>query len=91
MFWIIATLVVVCIAFLVLRRPPVEPHAAVEHDETDAPPGVCEDLPIVDHLDLHGVPPAQVGPLVDAYVEEAQRLGFQWVRSYVHHQGYQSI
>ena len=80
MFWILATLAVICIGFLVLRKLPAEPRDEPATAPSETPSELPEKLPLEDHLDLHGVPPSEVGPLVDAYVEEAQRLGFHWVR-----------
>ena len=37
-------------------------------------------IPIGDVFDLHTVPPPDVGPVVEAYLEEAHRLGFHFVR-----------
>jgi len=37
-------------------------------------------IPISDVLDLHTVPPADVAPVVEAYLEEARRLGFRALR-----------
>ena len=37
-------------------------------------------IPVTDVLDLHTVPPQDVGPVVEAYLEEACRLGFRYVR-----------
>jgi hypothetical protein len=33
-------------------------------------------IPITDVFDLHSVPPRDVGAVVEAYLEEAHRLGF---------------
>src|SRR5690242_16092638 len=37
-------------------------------------------IPITDVLDLHSVPPAEVHAVVEAYLEEAGRLGFRVLR-----------
>ena len=37
-------------------------------------------IPITDVLDLHTVPPRDAGPVVEAYLEEARRLGFRALR-----------
>ena len=37
-------------------------------------------IPITDVLDLHSVPPADVRGVVEAYLEEAHRLGFRALR-----------
>ena len=37
-------------------------------------------IPITDVFDLHTVPPREVGPVLEAYLEEAHRLGFQALR-----------
>jgi len=33
-----------------------------------------------DVIDLHSIPPAQIGPVVEDFLAHAQRRGFQWVR-----------
>ena len=38
------------------------------------------DIPISDVFDLHSVPPRDVKAVVEAYLEEAHRLGFRYVR-----------
>jgi dsDNA-specific endonuclease/ATPase MutS2 len=37
-------------------------------------------IPITDVFDLHTVPPRDVGPVVEEYLEEARRLGFKALR-----------
>lgn len=37
-------------------------------------------IPITDVFDLHSVPPRDVKPVVEAYLEEAHRLGFRVLR-----------
>jgi dsDNA-specific endonuclease/ATPase MutS2 len=37
-------------------------------------------IPITDVFDLHTVPPRDVKEVVEAYLEEAQRLGFKAIR-----------
>ncbi len=37
-------------------------------------------IPITDALDLHTVPPRDVRPVVEAYLEEAHRLGLRALR-----------
>jgi len=37
-------------------------------------------IPITDVFDLHSVPPRDVKDVVDAYLEEAHRLGFRAIR-----------
>ena len=37
-------------------------------------------IPITDVFDLHSVPPRDVGPIVEEYLEEARRLGFRALR-----------
>jgi dsDNA-specific endonuclease/ATPase MutS2 len=37
-------------------------------------------IPITDIFDLHTVPPRDVKPVVEAYVEEARKLGFKALR-----------
>jgi len=37
-------------------------------------------IPITDVFDLHTVPPREVKPVVEAYLEEAHRLGFKALR-----------
>jgi dsDNA-specific endonuclease/ATPase MutS2 len=37
-------------------------------------------IPITDVFDLHSVPPRDVGAIVEAYLEEANRLGFKALR-----------
>jgi len=37
-------------------------------------------IPITDIFDLHSVPPRDVRGVVEAYLEEAQRLGFRAIR-----------
>lgn len=37
-------------------------------------------VPITDVFDLHSVPPRDVAPIVEEYLEEARRLGFKALR-----------
>jgi len=37
-------------------------------------------IPITDVFDLHSVPPRDVRPIVEEYLEEARRLGFKALR-----------
>jgi dsDNA-specific endonuclease/ATPase MutS2 len=37
-------------------------------------------IPITDVFDLHSVPPRDVAPIVEEYLEEARRLGFKVLR-----------
>jgi dsDNA-specific endonuclease/ATPase MutS2 len=37
-------------------------------------------IPVTDVLDLHSVPARDVGPVVEEYLVEARRLGFQALR-----------
>ncbi len=37
-------------------------------------------IPISDVFDLHSVPPRDVKPIVEAYLEEAHKLGFKALR-----------
>jgi dsDNA-specific endonuclease/ATPase MutS2 len=37
-------------------------------------------IPITDVFDLHTVPPREVKPVLEAYLEEAHRLGFRALR-----------
>ena len=37
-------------------------------------------IPITDVFDLHTVPPRDVGPIVEEYLEEARRLGLKALR-----------
>ncbi len=34
-------------------------------------------IPITDVFDLHSVPPRDVSPIVEEYLEEARRMGFR--------------
>jgi dsDNA-specific endonuclease/ATPase MutS2 len=38
------------------------------------------DFPVTEELDLHGLPPRMVREVVEAYLEEARRLGYREVR-----------
>ena len=37
-------------------------------------------IPITDVFDLHAVPPRDVKPVVEAYLEEARKMGFRALR-----------
>ncbi|HXI41309.1 MAG TPA: Smr/MutS family protein [Bryobacteraceae bacterium] len=37
-------------------------------------------IPITDVFDLHTVPPRDVKPIVEAYIEEARKMGFRALR-----------
>jgi dsDNA-specific endonuclease/ATPase MutS2 len=45
-----------------------------------ADPGEPIRIPITDVFDLHSVPPRDVQGVVEAYLEEAHRLGFRAIR-----------
>jgi dsDNA-specific endonuclease/ATPase MutS2 len=45
-----------------------------------AGPGEPVRIPITDVFDLHSVPPRDVGDVVEAYLEEAYRMGFRAIR-----------
>jgi dsDNA-specific endonuclease/ATPase MutS2 len=45
-----------------------------------ADPGEPVRIPITDVFDLHSVPPRDVQGVVEAYLDEAQRLGFRAIR-----------
>ena len=79
MGWILGILIFVAVSYFWLRGDPNQSELAVDDDET-APPDDLPDAPLGDMIDLHGLPPAEAGPLVDAYVEEAQRNGFPMVK-----------
>ena len=52
-----------------------------DSDATDSDPFEDQtDFPITDELDLHGLPPKMVREVVEAYLEEARRLGYRDVR-----------
>src|SRR5258708_4221794 len=53
------------------------PEAALIPDESDAEP---IRLPITDVMDLHTVSPRDVGPVVEEYLIEANRLGLKALR-----------
>jgi len=81
MLWLFATLALVLVlAFLGPRwfrgRPAVEP--ALDDDASGPDPDY--DLEIGDELDLHGVPPAEVDSLVDAFIEVSLERGRRQVR-----------
>jgi len=79
MAWILGILICVALGYVWLQGGLRK--IDVPADELDPPPP--EDLPdalLQDTIDLHGLPPAEVGPLVDAYVEEARRHGFAAVK-----------
>lgn len=52
--------------------------SAVEED--DDPFDGQTDFPVTEELDLHGLPPKMVREVVEAYLDEARRLGFRQVR-----------
>ena len=37
-------------------------------------------IPVTDVFDLHSVPPREVRPIVEEYLQEAQRMGFKALR-----------
>jgi dsDNA-specific endonuclease/ATPase MutS2 len=37
-------------------------------------------IPVTDVFDLHSVPPRDVRPIIEEYLQEAQRLGFKALR-----------
>jgi dsDNA-specific endonuclease/ATPase MutS2 len=49
-------------------------------DEDDASLPGPDEIPVTDEIDLHGLPPQMVREVVEAYLEEARRLGFRYVR-----------
>ena len=86
MSWILATLLFVAVLALLARlgrralgggpRPPEDrpPEASAE---------AGADLTIEatgDTLDLHGTAPAEIGALVDAFIETSRQRGTRWVR-----------
>ena len=73
---IIVALLVWYARSLARRDPPRGP----EGDDTDAGPDPDYTLEIGDELDLHGVPPAEVEPLVVAFVEHARQRGTRRVK-----------
>jgi dsDNA-specific endonuclease/ATPase MutS2 len=80
MFWLFATLALVAVlAFLGPRlfraRPAVDPAP-----DDDSGPDPDYELEIGDELDLHGVPPAEVDGLVDAFIEVSLERGRRQVR-----------
>ena len=80
MFWLFATLALVAfLAFVGPRlfrgRPAMDP---VPDDVSGPDPDY--DLEIADELDLHGVPPAEVDGLVDAFIEVSLERGRRQVR-----------
>lgn len=48
--------------------------------EPDNPGGEPVRIPITDVFDLHSVPPKEVRAVVEAYLEEAHRLGLRALR-----------
>jgi dsDNA-specific endonuclease/ATPase MutS2 len=85
MTWILGILILVALGYLWLRSGGS--HLATATEEVDlTPPEDLIDAPLQDSIDLHGLPPEAVGPLVDAYVEEARRHGFPLVKS-IHGRG----
>ncbi len=77
MLWLLLILLgAALIAWLGRRWLPERPEAA------GAAPLAADELPaapIGDELDLHGVPPIEVGDLVDAFIDEAHRRGTRHV------------
>ncbi len=55
-----------------------DPFASSEAPEDVEPPVV--DLPIGDEIDLHAFDPREIRDLVDTYLHEARRLGYDEVR-----------
>lgn len=65
-----------------LRRVFARERAVEDVEELDSEnpfpdPGA---FPVRDVIDLHGLPPRMVREVVEAYLEEARRLGFEHVR-----------
>jgi len=79
MAWILGILVCVALAYLWLHGGARPVEVSVPEDEP-MPPDDLPDAVLQDTIDLHGLPPQEAGPLVDAYVEEARRHGFPMVR-----------
>jgi dsDNA-specific endonuclease/ATPase MutS2 len=71
--------VLVLASILWLRQTPQRPPEAGDASDASPEPEPAE-VPVGDSLDLHGLPPQEVGAIVDAYVEEARRLGFRQVK-----------
>jgi dsDNA-specific endonuclease/ATPase MutS2 len=80
MLWILVILVVAVVGILWLRRSPDRSTETADDSPDTAPAEAIVRGPIDDSLDLHGLPPQEFGPVVDAYVEEARRLGFPQVK-----------
>jgi dsDNA-specific endonuclease/ATPase MutS2 len=59
------------------REPDADDEASVDPSDPFPDPS---SIPIRDVLDLHGLPPKMVREVVEAYLEEARRLGFLYVR-----------
>jgi dsDNA-specific endonuclease/ATPase MutS2 len=81
MLWLLVILVLVLAGILWLRQTPQPPpetgDASGASPQPETEPAA---VPVGDSLDLHGLPPEEVGAVVDAYVEEARRLGFRQVK-----------
>jgi dsDNA-specific endonuclease/ATPase MutS2 len=60
-----------------IRRFFSSPEPLEEDDDSLPAP---HEIPVTDELDLHGLPPKLVREVVEAYLEEARRLGFRHVR-----------
>lgn len=79
MAWVLGILICVALGYLWLRGGSAQDDVSA-HDAEAPPPDDLPDSLLQDTIDLHGVPPAEAGPLVDAYVEEARRHGFPTVK-----------
>ena len=79
MGWILGILILVALGYFWLTS--ASPHTEVSLDDVDElPPDDLPDAVLQDTIDLHGLPPAEAGPLVDAYLAEARQHGFPLVK-----------
>lgn len=84
MWWLLAAIVLGWVVLWVRRYLGEQPRRVVETQETQAadpavPPEI-DDAVVGDELDLHGVPPAEVGGLVDAFVDVCVERGLASAR-----------